>query len=232
MNQEENRLAEAASRLEKAISCRKELEERLACARIRIRKAEAYHKIMNLMSAHVHCCMAQEYEKELDLFWSRREDIAYANGDMAYTGQEAVRRYYVEDSGKRAARTRKLLNLPEEGPQSGMKTPQYVNMNLIGTPYIEIAEDGQTAQGIWMAHSFMSCPEERGNHCSQGVLSRYSGEFIFEDGEWKIWHRRNYADVVFKEDPILGSTSSEFSGEQQEFPLPGPYSTWEQEKTV
>ena len=52
-----------------------------------------------------------------------------------------------------------------------------------------------------MAHSFMGCIGENGNLKTQGMLSRYSGEFILEDGQWKIWHRRNYADVVFEENP-------------------------------
>ena len=221
MTQEESRLEAASSRLEAAVAHRRELEARLARARSGVRKAEAYHEIMNLMSAHVHCCMNQEYEAELKRFWSRREDIVYANGDIAYTGRKAVYRYYVEDSRERSLRTRKLLNLPEDRAGESLGTPGYININLVGTPYIEVAEDGRTAQGIWMACSFMSSLDGKGESSSQGVLSRYSGEFILEDGEWKIWHRRNYADVVFQEDPVCSSAET---GEG--FPLAGPCSAW------
>lgn len=180
---------------------RRNLEQRLEYAKIRIMKAESYHKIMNLMSAHVHCCMNQQFEEELDRYWSKRDDIVYANGDMAYVGQRAVRRYYVEEAATQAERTREILRTAGKTVPDGDQIPGYINMNLIGTPYIEIAEDGKTAQGIWMAHSFMGCIEKDGKLRTQGVLSRYSGEFIWENGAWKIWHRRNYADVVFEEKP-------------------------------
>lgn len=189
------------SRLETARKYRTELEARLEQAKRRIMKAEAYREIMNLMSAHVHCCLNQDYEEELEKYWSKREDIVYANGDLAYVGQRAVRRYYVEAAKKRSEQARQQFSAMGKPVPEGDKTPGYKNMNLIGTPYIEIAEDGLTAQGIWMAHSFMGCIGEDGNLKTQGVLSRYSGEFILEDGQWKIWHRRNYADVVFEENP-------------------------------
>ena len=188
-------------RLAAAKKYRAELEARLEQAKRQIMKAEAYQKIMNLMSAHVHCCLNQDYAEELDKYWSKREDIVYANGDLAYVGQKAVRRYYVEEAEKRSEQARQLLREAGMDVPEGNKIPGYKNMNLIGTPYIEIAEDGQTAQGIWMAHSFMGSADESGNLRTQGLLSRYSGEFILEEGQWKIWHRRNYADVVFEENP-------------------------------
>ena len=166
------------SRLETARKYRTELEARLEQAKRRIMKAEAYREIMNLMSAHVHCCLNQDYEEELEKYWSKREDIVYANGDLAYVGQQAVRRYYVEASKKRSEQARQQLSAMGKPVPEGDKTPGYKNMNLIGTPYIEIAEDGLTAQGIWMAHSFMGCIGEDGNLKTQGVLSRYSGEFM------------------------------------------------------
>lgn len=198
-------------RLRQAKETRAALEDRLEKAKTQIMKAESYQKIMNLMSAHVHCCLNQDYAEELDTYWSRRDDIAYANGDLAYVGQEAVRRYYVEEAKKRGEAARAALKAAGVPVPEGDKIPGYKNMNLIGTPYIEIAEDGQTAQGIWMAHSFMGQVDEHGVLKTQGVLSRYSGEFILEDGQWKIWHRRNYADVVFEEDPMgrMGPPPSE-----------------------
>lgn len=190
------------SRLEAAREYRMTLEARLEKAERKIMKAEAYQQIMNLMSAHVHCCLNQDYAEELERYWSKRDDIVYANGDLAYVGQAAVRKYYVEAAKKRSETARQQLKAAGKSVPEGDKIPGYKNMNLIGTPYIEIAEDGKTAQGIWMAHSFMGCADASGNLKTQGLLSRYSGEFILEEGQWKIWHRRNYADVVFEENPM------------------------------
>jgi len=200
-----NQVAAATERLKAAISKREELNVRADRAAVSIKKAEAYRDIMNLMSAHVHCCLNQDYALELDRYWSKRDDIVYANGDLAYVGQDAVRKYYVEAAESRTREAYRYLG--QEAPEGATKTPGYKNMNLIGTPYIEIADDCRTAQGIWMAHSFQGCVGEDGSLMTQGVLSRYSGEFVLEDGEWKIWHRRNYADVVFEEEPapMVGS---------------------------
>lgn len=186
-------------RLNRAKEQRNSLEQRLKKAEVQIRKAESYREIMNLMSAHVHCCLNQAYEAELEQYWSKRDDIVYANGDLAYVGREAVWKYYVEAAERRSQETRQRLKAMGKELPEGKKTPGYKNMNLIGTPYIEIAGDGQTAQGIWMAHSFMGSVDGTGELQTQGVLSRYAGEFVLEDGRWKIWHRRNYADVVFEE---------------------------------
>ena len=190
----------AVKRLRDAVTQRQLLSARVEAAKASISKAEAYRQIMNLMSAHVHCCLNQDYAMELERYWSRRDDIVYANGDLAYVGREAVWKYYAGSAGNRTIAAYQALG--KEPPAGGEgKTPGYKNMNLIGTPYVEIAEDGKTAQGIWMAHSFQGCLDETGALVTQGVLSRYSGEFIFEDGAWKIWRRRNYADVVFEEEP-------------------------------
>lgn len=194
-------IQQALQRLREETLRRSSLEARLERARTQIHKAESYHKIMNLMSAHVHCCLDQNYAEELDAYWAKRDDIVYANGDLAYVGQEAVRKYYVEAGKARSETYRARLQALGRELPPGEKAPGYKNMNLIGTPYIEIAEDGQTAQGIWMAHSFQGYVDENGNLRTQGVLSRYSGEFILEDGQWKIWHRRSYADTVFAENP-------------------------------
>jgi hypothetical protein len=199
----EQALAAATARLEQAAAARTALEQRLEQARVRIRKAEDYRQIMNLMSAHVHCCLNQDFAQELAQYWSKRDDIIYANGDLAYVGQAAVRRYYVEHHLELAKEARQLLQAQGKPVPEGEKIPGYKNMNLIGTPYVEIAEDGQTAQGIWMAHSFNGQLDENGDLQTQGVLSRYAADFIREDGQWKIWHRRNYADVVFAEDPAV-----------------------------
>lgn len=49
-----------------------------------------------------------------------------------------------------------------------------------------------------MSHSYNHAAKD-GAVESQGVLGRYSGEFIKEDGVWKIWRRRFYPDLVADE---------------------------------
>ena len=188
LQQLEEKLKELTSQLDTLKSKRVEYSQRLDKAEQECRKAEDYHHVMNLMSAHMHCCLNQEYRRELDEFWSSRDDIAYANGDIAYIGRKAVYAHYAVKAEKRAVTA---------GRDDG-KTPGYRQFNLIGTPYVEIAGDGQTAIGIWMSHSYNASAEDGDVSC-QGVLGRYSGEFIKENGVWKIWRRRCYVDLVADE---------------------------------
>jgi ketosteroid isomerase-like protein len=61
------------------------------------------------------------------------------------------------------------------------------------TPMIVVAEDGQTARGVW------HCPgsETAGPMC-QWALGRVACDFIKIDGVWKIWHYHYYR--IFRTD--------------------------------
>lgn len=201
LQQLEEKARDLTFQLDELKAKRSEYSRRLDDAQQQCRRAEDYRQVMNLLSAHVHCSLNQEYRWELDNYWSSRDDIAYANSDIAYIGRKAVYTYYAERAEKRAAAANR----------SDGKTPGYRQMNLIGTPYVEIAGDGETAIGIWMSHSW-NASTESGEASYQGVLGRYSGEFIKENGVWKIWRRRFYADLVSDEGFAPSDVSSADAG--------------------
>lgn len=158
-------------------------------------EADDYRQIMNAMGKHVFGYYGQIQEEELDKYWSKRDDIVYAHGPMAYYGRENVYNYYtgmteaMKEQGRKTAETFYGLKFD---PQYG---PGYKVMNMLLSPYIEIAQDRQTARGVWMAFSYMShLKEETGKPDTSLGLSRYSAEFIREDGQWKIWHRVDHVE--------------------------------------
>lgn len=61
--------------------------------------------------------------------------------------------------------------------------------SVIGTPVIEVAEDGETVRGQWMAMMIMA--KSRGEVPESGfVWWKIAADFVQEDGQWKVWHLR------------------------------------------
>ena len=153
-------------------------------------EADDYRQIMNAIGKHVFGYYGQIQEEELDKYWSKRDDIVYAHGSMAYYGRENVYNYYtgmtaaMKQSGRETA---EKFYGKQFDPQFG---PGYKVMNMILSPYVEIAKDRQTARGVFMAFAYMThLNPDTGKPDTSLGLSRYSCEFIREDGQWKLWHR-------------------------------------------
>lgn len=161
----------------------------------RAQEADDYRQIMNAMSKHVFGYYGQIQAEELDKYWSRRDDIVYAHGSMAYYGRENVYNYYTgmtEAMKKQGRETAEKFYGQTYDPQYG---PGYKVMNMLLSPYIEIAGDRQTARGVWMAYAYMThLNKDTGKPDTSLGLSRYSCEFIREDGQWKIWHRVDHVE--------------------------------------
>jgi hypothetical protein len=84
----------------------------------------------------------------------------------------------------------------------GDEAAGYRVVHILGSPYIEIAGDRMSAQGVWTAFSTMSRIGEDGLAHPFSQVQRFSGEFLREDGQWKIWHVRDYEDFTFNTDQI------------------------------
>lgn len=62
---------------------------------------------------------------------------------------------------------------------------------VLGTPIIEIANDGQTAKGLWTAITAQTeFSRALGKPEAFWVVMEFAVDFVKEDNEWKIWHYR------------------------------------------
>ena len=194
-------------------------------ARKEAQRADDYRQIMNAMAGHSYGYYGQIQDYELANFWSQqRPDIAYAHGELCYFGQDGVKNYY-SGTTKRLHRAQRQVvkevygvDVPE-GYVAG-----YRIMNMLTTPYIEIAADRKTAQGIWMSISIKSRVDADGSPKPEVSAGRYSGDFINEDGKWRIWHRVDYTDfdmdVAFKMPGSMPEmTPEEFENFRRSFPV-------------
>lgn len=94
------------------------------------------------------------------------------------------------------------MGLIEKNVKAAAARPEFqgkgqMGMSLLTSPYVEIAGDGQTAQGLWYAPGQVTATYgERTD--AMWVYGRYGADFILEDGQWKIWHLFFGTDFAFE----------------------------------
>ncbi len=115
---------------------------------------------------------ANEREKSLDTLWvSEPENMKTASFGRNWgyiVGMDAIREYYV--NGNRFG---------------GVGT---VTMKPFTSKLICEADDGKTAQGMWMGSGYEAAPGKDGGIEARWVIGRVGIDFVKEAGGWKIWH--------------------------------------------
>jgi hypothetical protein len=72
-------------------------------------------------------------------------------------------------------------------------------MHTSTTPIIEVAGDGKTAKGVWYSPGVgLSAVINGGKANVNGTFfyEKYAGDFVLEDGQWRIWHLQMAYDFV------------------------------------
>lgn len=160
---------------------------------------EARRCIKNIMGKYASCIILNRVADIFTLFWSKsHKDISMGFNDGGYSGQDAVKAYYDALHDKNVL-TAKLIQ--EKFPEHlGDKNPDEIygigplSMKSLSTPVIEIAEEGQTAKGLW--YCLGSCAEvSSAGPVANWVCGYYAVDFVLEDDEWKIWHLLNVNDI-------------------------------------
>ena len=98
-----------------------------------VQRAYEIHRIKNVMGRHAwfHCW--RQHPKEYETIWSKRDDISWGNSGGFHYGREAFYDCYVRNQA--------------EGNET---EPCVLFMHTLTTGLVELAEDGQTAQGMWI----------------------------------------------------------------------------------
>lgn len=180
--------------LEKRLSI---MEERLACLEReneRLGKAQDVHEIQNVMSLHEYYHSACKHQEELDAIWAQEaHDVAFEEAlfEARFVGLEAIETYYVDFMRNTLFRsalglTRTLFPQLEDDPEEELAFG-LAYMHTLTTPVIEVAEDRQTAKGVWISPGFTTMPTLEKLQ-AYWHWDRYGVDFIKEGGKWKIWH--------------------------------------------
>ncbi len=124
--------------------------------------------------------------REMVELWADREDDLLEMPWGIYDGRKGVERCYLQDFGDR------------RDPGKLEKLKGVLMMYTVDTPIVTVAEDGETAYGVWTSAGVDTWRE--GDEHPEGYWrwGKYAVDFIRENGVWKIWKLRFYPYFLTK----------------------------------
>lgn len=158
-----------------------------------LQKVKDVQEIQNVMSLHEYYHGACKHGEEMDAIWAQKTpgiafEEALLNG--RYVGLEAVRGYYVDFFGlffkEELRQVRDIFPQLKDHPEERLAFGVQI-LHTLTTPVIQVAEDRQTAKGVWLSPGYVTAPVG-GRLQAFWHWDRYAIDFAREDGAWKIWH--------------------------------------------
>lgn len=129
-------------------------------------------EIRNLIGRYTYYEAANRRDEALERFWvqepQHQATASFGRNWGFLVGMEQIRDYYV--------------NCNRFG---GVGTAL---MHPLSTKLVCEAEDGQSAQGIWMGIAYETAPNSAGTLEVQWINERMAVDFVKEAGQWRIWH--------------------------------------------
>lgn len=174
------------------------LEERLAVYEKKTQKALDYQEIQNIFSLHEYYHFTPS--EEMEMIWAQKhKDVTFGQNWGVVVGLENVMATYKNMSDERKQKQvdakRKWFPDIENDKKNAMVGE--MGFHMLTTPVIEVAEDGETAKGMWYTPGFMTMFNEKtGKFEANWMYEKYAVDFVKEDGHWKIWHFNVYTDFA------------------------------------
>jgi hypothetical protein len=163
-----------------------------------VERWEDQRTIKNLMGKYVNCLLLNRQGEIFDSFFSKQADVCLTFNEGSYVGPKAVQGYFdaLVEHNKLSA---KLLQqrLPEK---LGGKSEEEIygigpfHVKPLTAPVVEVAEDGETAKGLWFCLGCNAEVTERGPEATW-TWGYFAGDFVYENDDWKIWHLQYLNDV-------------------------------------
>jgi hypothetical protein len=162
-------------------------------------RALAMWEIQKLMSRHEYLHAAIQNEYELEHYWvDARGEFAktatFASPAWVMNGIDTVKRAYggaTEQSKVRALEALSKIDPTVKNVPENLGAGSEWVMHSSTTPVIEIAGDGKTAKGVWYSPGMGLMPAIDGSSVKVRATffwEKYGGDFVKENGQWKIWH--------------------------------------------
>ena len=163
-----------------------------------VERWEDQRTIKNLMGKYVNCLLLNRQGEIFSAFFSRRPDVCLTFNDGSYVGQEAVKGYFDAVVERNMLSARLLqARLPEKLGSMSDEALYGIGpfqVKPLTAPVIEVAEDGETAKGLWFCLGCSAEVTSRGPEANW-TWGYFAGDFVYEDDDWKIWHLQYLNDV-------------------------------------
>lgn len=164
-----------------------------------VRKWEHRRAVKNLMGKYVNSLMHKEEPDMLEQYWSRtKKDICLGFNDGWYVGAEGIARYYDTTDHNTQLKSKVIQSVYPETKEKYTDSQMYgagqMDMKPIGTCIVTVADDEQTAKGIWYSRGSYA-DVTPGGPVSSWTFGTYTADFVIEDGQWRLWHMQYLEDV-------------------------------------
>lgn len=158
-----------------------ELEAGYAAMKHDVEKLKIIEECQHLMGRYMAIHTASEQKNGWKLY-ADRADSSHESHSGYFVGIDAIREY---------------LDPQGENPFQMQLEGTFFEHDLC-TPTIAVAEDLQTARGVWFSPGVESFGGmgENGKPKAVWCWSKYAVDFIRENGEWKLWHTHFYATFI------------------------------------
>jgi hypothetical protein len=184
---------ETNSLVKQFASFKKSIEEKNKKFEQALERLQAVVEIQNLMSRHEYLIYARLNEQIPNEIYAKKAlGVKVEMHWGIYEGIEGLQKLYA-------------FFKTFQGVQDPVG---YLCMHALTTPIIEVAGDEKTAKGLWITTGRVLGHKE-GNLQSLSPWNKNAVDFIKEDGQWKVWHRRVYKIIIHQEslDPEIFSKS-------------------------
>lgn len=138
----------------------------------KLQKLKDIQDVQNVMSRYEYFHVANLKEAMIDLFARKAPGVSSGNNHTVSIGFEQVQAFM-------------------RAVGAGGDTIGSLNLHVLTTPVIEVAGDGKTAQGLWIA-SGAEASVTGPKPSATWTLIKIAADFIKEDGDWKIWHYHRF----------------------------------------
>jgi SnoaL-like domain len=167
-------------------------------------------QIQNMMSRRSFYHAAGQQAEELE-FYANRPDISFGQNQGFRVGMPAIAAAYKDRYAK--VRALDLERISKLHPEI-KNVPENIGVGMfqvhtITTPIIEVADDGQTAKGMWYTPGAVAGVTDKGTLGADWIWEKYAVDFIKEDGKWKFWHIVVVTDIAVPWGVGAGTTMSD-----------------------
>jgi hypothetical protein len=212
------------------------IEEKMDFLLLKVQRLEDVNAIQNLVSKDTFLYEARRHEERLALFAQKTPGVTVEiSGRGVFEGLDGARKTIVDSEEHFDRLNAKGLRMTYPDLELPCDTAGMLNTQLVGTPMIEVAGDGKTAQGIWIILDAWARTEDRvGAPEARWAWSKIAADFVKEDGEWRIWHfvknplfmcayHESWVDRILKVPPLAPQKLWEMHGAMPDKPSSAQY---------
>jgi hypothetical protein len=156
----------------------------------RIHRANAAVECEKLMSRHVYLHAAGIHREEIENYWTKSDECTWAHNFGQMGDKQNYTRNYADMQERNVAQNFAEVSgvypelLDREKVPDRRATFEEA-MHFTASPIIEVAEDGQTAKGLFYTPGciFSTLNPEQARE-GTWMWERYGADFVLEDGKW------------------------------------------------